>query len=515
MSRGGGHRSPIDIDIRQLVEALPEIYQNIYGHEEYDPETSRRCRERESIIKTVVENYRKSTGKAKLKVLDLGCAQGYYSFTIADMGNHVDGIDFLDKNVALCNGLQAENGLDCSFREQEINQQMIDSIEDNSYDIILFFSVVHHICHNHGFGYARKLFSTLAIKGSIVLSELAIKKEPLYWNKNLPVNYEDWFTDVKFYKELHFFGTHLSDIERPFLIYSSEYCYANDIFYNIVEYHKSAHSGKGELTANRYYICDNNLVMIKYCRVKGNRSIDELDAELHFINTNRDLDFVPKVIGTEYTNDYRLLSSKIHYGKTLRELLKTSNKLDFKKIFSDILVNCVAMEERGVYQGDMRAWNVCVNEVEAKAFVIDFGFVQLDTTDHILQAAYGMPEYPITVYDAFVAMVYDCLALNGAESVKKITEDDLYLPTLEYDFTKLPDDYAYFFKRFLALKECEISFAKLYNLFLSMDDSIYTFTDEEKKRIEQKLSYAKYLTNELSIPKWQKGIRKLKQKLMK
>lgn len=486
------------------MDDLPEIYQNIYGHTEYDESTSRRCREREAIIKEVVNDYRKYIGKDKIKVLDLGCAQGYYSLTLAEDGCSVEGVDFLDKNVKLCKALQAETGLDCRFREQEINLTMIDEIKDKSYDIILFFSVVHHICNNHGFKYARKLFSTLAEKANIVLTELAVKSEPMYWNKKLPREYEEWFTEVIFYKELAFFETHLSDIARPFLIYSNEYCYANSGFFEICEYKKNAHSGKYDNEASRYYICENNTVLIKLFRTKANNMISELETELNFIKYNTDLSFVPKVIGEERTNNYLGVVTRIHFGKTLRELIKESGTVDLKKVFTGILQNCTELEKRGFYQGDLRAWNICVDEATSEGFIIDFGFIQMNTVDHILQISYQMPEYPITVYDAFAAMVYDCLRMGRVESVRDFTERDVYLPTLNYDLECLPVDYANFFKRYLALDESEISFEKMRMLFESMNDQNYHFSKEELKRIKKKLLYAKYLSTELNGRKWKK-----------
>ncbi len=147
---GNSEREPIVSTIKELVEALPEVYQNIYGHSEFDEDSSRNCELRKKYILRIISAYQKYSKKKELKVLDLGCAQGYYSFSAAEIGCKVDAVDYLDKNIDLCKALRDENKLDCTFKEDKISMEMIDSIEDGAYDIIMFFSVVHHISNEHG-----------------------------------------------------------------------------------------------------------------------------------------------------------------------------------------------------------------------------------------------------------------------------------------------------------------------------------------------------------------------------
>jgi len=502
-----------NMNVVHAVENLPEIYQNIYGHPEYDGETSRKCREREVIIKKVVNDYRRSTGKETIKVLDLGCAQGYYSFTLAEMGCKVDGIDFLDKNIELCNVIKRETGLSCSFHEKEISIEMIEQLEEKSYDLILFFSVVHHITHKRGFAYAHKLFSSLADKGHIVLTELALKAEPCYWRKKLPEKYESWFSNVAFFKELGFFETHLSEIVRPLIIYSNDYCYLKEDFYGINETKKSAYPGKSENDLKRYYICNNKSVLVKMYRIKDNEMLSELEIEMNFIRNNSDLSFLPKLIGFEKTKDYYIVATKICFGRTLREVISDSKEINYEKIFLDVLSNLIELEKRGFYHGDMRAWNICIDEVKDEAFVIDFGAIQMDTIDHILQAFYLMPEYPITVYDAFVALVYDCVVLAGRESLKNFGDKDVYLPAFEYNFDIIPERYLNFFKCFLAMEDC-ISFEDIYTLFKCKEEQ-KDFSEQEIRRIKGKLAYAKYLSSGLNKRRWKRRFQNLKDKFKK
>ena len=86
--------------IEQLTADLPEVYQPIYGHPALSTHVSRTCSDRLEHIVRVHDNLRSLLGRP-LNVLDLGCAQGYFCFKLAERGANVHGVDYLDKNIAL------------------------------------------------------------------------------------------------------------------------------------------------------------------------------------------------------------------------------------------------------------------------------------------------------------------------------------------------------------------------------------------------------------------------------
>ncbi|UNW13438.1 methyltransferase domain-containing protein [Xanthomonas phaseoli pv. phaseoli] len=57
----------------------------------------------------MVAHLRTALGRP-IRVLDLGCAQGYFSLNLAARGSIVHGADFLDRNVAVCRALAEEQG---------------------------------------------------------------------------------------------------------------------------------------------------------------------------------------------------------------------------------------------------------------------------------------------------------------------------------------------------------------------------------------------------------------------
>ncbi|MBS0880173.1 methyltransferase domain-containing protein, partial [Pantoea sp. JGM49] len=196
-------------NLHDLITALPEVYQTIFGHPEWDDNVSRNCNERLDVIYEVYTTLSNKLGRP-LKVLDLGCAQGFFSLSLANKGATVKGIDFLDKNIDVCRKLAEENeNLNVEFDTGRI-EDVIDNIEPRNYDLVIGLSVFHHLVHEHGVEKVRNLLSKLADSVHALILELALKEEPLYWGPSLPEQPEELIESCKFYRIIAEYQTHLS-----------------------------------------------------------------------------------------------------------------------------------------------------------------------------------------------------------------------------------------------------------------------------------------------------------------
>jgi O-antigen chain-terminating bifunctional methyltransferase/kinase len=90
-----------------LVKALPEVYQPIFGHPELSARAARKSKDR---LACVVSTFRalEAALVGPLTVLDLGCAQGFFSLHLSALGARVHGIDFFEANIAVCKALAEE-----------------------------------------------------------------------------------------------------------------------------------------------------------------------------------------------------------------------------------------------------------------------------------------------------------------------------------------------------------------------------------------------------------------------
>ena len=485
--------------IDEYVKALPEIYQKIWRHPEYD-DTSRLCQDRAEHIVTVVKDLRKKLGKENLRVLDLGCAQGYFCFTLKELGCDVDGIDFCPQNIELCGALNEEVDFRCNFRQEKLTKEFVESLAVGEYDVVLCLSVIHHVANENGFDYARGIFEELSQKAQVVITELAVKEEPLYWNENLPAKYESWFDSIPFFNELAFFPTHLSDIVRPLILFSAKYFYCEKQFFEFFEWKKKAYDIKPEDNLRRYYMGDS--VLMKFCHSRE-YFVNEVYNEVNFLKENSALDFVPKVLAFEQNQKGVLAVYKINRGKLLIDLMKDGENVDCEKILCDILEQCAELENLGYYHGDLRLWNICVKD--GRAFLIDFGNIQKDKQD--LVAKDFNKNFDYSVYDAFLGLAFDLLTAKKYELIK---DYGLYNVTAYFDFSALDQNFADFFKSCLILPKEDVCFNKFLQVYnetvLSQSKKEFSERQDAKLNLEllkrglsQKTDYVAFRKNEIDV----------------
>ncbi len=494
--------------IDEYVKALPEIYQRIWSHPEYD-ESSRLCEDRAKYIVSIAKSLQEKLGKKNLRVLDLGCAQGYFCFTLAKMGCNVTGIDFCVQNVDLCEALNAESELGCTFKNEKLSMDFITSLPDENYDVVLCLSVIHHVANENGFDYARSVFEELTKKCGIVITELAVKDEPLYWNKNLPASYDEWFRNIAFFEEQAYFPTHLSEINRPLVLFSGKYFYCENQFFDFDSWTKKSYDIKPENEGKRYYFSD--ALLMKFSRESEVFS-EEIFNEVEFLKKNSDITFVPKVQAFEKKDKSTAAVLKINKGKLLLDMLKENAKIDYDSIFRDLLENCLVLEERNFYHGDLRLWNICVKD--GRAFLIDFGNIQNASQDVV--AKYMNPNLEFSVYDAFMMLVYDVLTGNW-KSYESIKYYEAYSLTAFYDFTKLDSKYTAFFRSYLLCCKDKISFKKILEIFHSIVEtgSVPSFSQTEKNEINElllqrcynvKTDYLTYIKNQRDLSRTNENV---------
>lgn len=463
--------------IREAVDALPEKYQQVYGHPELSDNSSRICQDRERLLTKVICNLQNYSGKKKLKILDIGCAQGYYSFTAAKLGCEVNGIDYLEQNIKVCQLLKEEQGIEnCSFERNALSMEYIADLSEN-YDIVFALSIMHHVATQNGFAKAREILEQLSAHCQLIITEMAVKEEPLYWNQYLPSEYESWFENISFFDEISYFETHLSDVRRPLIISSNKYVYINDRFYPIDTYSNRAYDIKPRDTKKRYY--RSNDYFIKLIRAGLDDSKKELDNEIQFLKSNQDLGLISKVYESDVNAHRSYLIRKYIPGQLIWDIVSRKESCNWDLVFLSLLEELTEMEHKGYYHGDLRQWNIVCDTSTDRGSLIDFGNIQTDTDDHVANKMLGI--HYLTVYDAYMTLVYDVLTRREYDYIK---EYNFYEPGLYYDLTQLEERYIYFFKAYL-LKREQINYEGIKELFrrFIIQGEKQTFTLEEESNI--------------------------------
>jgi O-antigen chain-terminating methyltransferase len=208
--------------LERLIASLPEVYQPIFGHPEYSVGASRDCDDR---LADIVRVYRTLEHKLNrpLRVLDLGCAQGFFSFSLASLGASVVGIDYQRPNIEVCQAVAAEcPGLSAEFHTGNI-EQVISRLEGGEYDLVLGLSVFHHLVHQSGVAFVQKLLTLLATHTAAGLYEMAMASEPPAWARSQPQNPRQLLNGYVFVHRVAQYATHLSGVLRPLYVASNRY----------------------------------------------------------------------------------------------------------------------------------------------------------------------------------------------------------------------------------------------------------------------------------------------------
>lgn len=221
----------------QLVSQLPEVYQPLYGHPEFDRLVSRKGGARLEELRAIVAALRQRLGRP-VKVLDLGCAQGWVSLHLAEAGATVLGIDHFGKNIAVCQALAAENpGLRARFERADV-ERLAGRLQDGEFDLFLGLSVFHHLCVSLGKDAVRGLIESYLARIPNAVLEIALSTEAPAWAKAQPESPEFFVQRMPFATLLSINATHLRSA-RPLYFCSRVHWYREGRLGDLSEAHRN------------------------------------------------------------------------------------------------------------------------------------------------------------------------------------------------------------------------------------------------------------------------------------
>lgn len=386
----------------QLVSDLPEIYQTIYGHPDIAQDTSRACFDRLEKIAEVHDALAARLGRP-LRVLDLGCAQGFFSLSLAARGAQVHGVDFLDKNIWVCQALAQENpGFSASFEVGRI-ENVIASLQPEQYDLVLGLSVLHHVVHEHGVGQVQEWLAHLAVTTKAVVVELALREEPLYWGPSQPENPRELLQAYAFIRELARFGTHLSEISRPLLVASNSYWISDTDVEPFEHWSAEAHTlAKGTHQGSRRYFWaqDSFAKVIRFDGERGAFNRIEFERETAFLSNPASGFATPRLLSTSINENEGMLVMERLQGRLLLDLVQEGVTFDVVVVLLAVLRQLVALEAAGLYHHDIRTWNLMALD-NGELRLVDFGSIGAEAKDCV---------WPDNIFLAFFIFVHELAA---------------------------------------------------------------------------------------------------------
>lgn len=362
--------------IEKLVSDLPEIYQPIYGQPELSSQVSRPCLDRLDSIARIHDALQHLLGRP-LKVLDLGCAQGYFSLNLAQRGANVHGIDYLDKNIAVCNALaQAHPQLHVSFETGRV-EDVIEHLEPGRYDLVLGLSVFHHIVHERGAEAVKTLLERAANQSGALIVELALREEPLYWASSQPQDPRTLLESIAFVHEVARHATHLAPIPRPLVVASNRYWILEDRAEQFDSWSADPHAlahGTHEGSRRYFFSADYILKLYRFDHPRGAHNKAEFKREAQFLQSPPKAFPVPALVAIGETETSAWLATQRLPGRLLLDFLREGVAIDSRAVLLAVLAQLAALEKVGLYHDDVRTWNVLVAE-NGTAHLIDYGSI--------------------------------------------------------------------------------------------------------------------------------------------
>ena len=368
--------------IEKLVSDLPEVYQPIHGHPELSGQVSRSCLDRLAHIVRIYDALQRLLGRPP-KVLDLGCAQGYFSLHLAERGAIVLGIDFLNKNVAVCNALAQENPALLVHFETARVEDAIARLEHGQYDLVLGLNVFHHIIHEKGIDAVKDMLEHAAARSGALVLELALRKEPLYWAPAQPENPRDFLDSIAFVHEVARHGTHLAPISRPLFVASNRYWILEDQASRFDSWSFEPHDlaqGTHQTSRRYFFSSDRILKLYRFDHACGEQNKTEFIRETLFLQKPPHEFSVPELIAFVEGESEAWIAMKRLPGRLLLDLLREGVKVDSRAILLAVLEQLAALESTGLYHDDVRTWNVLV-AADGATHLIDYGSISSQPRD--------------------------------------------------------------------------------------------------------------------------------------
>lgn len=459
-------------ELNAAVQALPEFYQPIFGHEVTGAKPARICTDRLADIKKVYDALSNDLQRP-LRVLDLGCNLGFFSLHAAKWGGVVTGIDYDPRNIRVCQILASEHpDYKIRFGVAKV-EEFLPTIQAGEYDLVFCFNVLHWVTPKFGFPFVQNLLKDLAEKIPTGLFELPMKSE--FPNNNLPDNYRDFFQGYPFIRAVAYnIWGDIRQVQRAFLFVSKSYVYLDTL--GLLKIDKFEYSTIVPKLIT-YYHCGDKFV--KCCYIVDQFINDKILREIEFLRKLGGQNGLPQLFEAIGEKDeagvrYFIAREKLP-GTSLLKKIEQGEDFDRRSVIKQILQWTIFWEKNGYYQGDLHLGNYLLND-DGKLLPIDYEFMF-----EIPRSIHWPYNYKMAFFD-LLNSVFETTTENLVAGPNNELRGGRSCGKLLTEFHKHVTDAQ--FEQILKLKDDEKFFEKLYEILFPPQEKISQHTMAEIEILE-------------------------------
>lgn len=293
-----------------------------------------------------------------LRVLDLGCGQGYIGLGLAERDALVRGIDACAGNITFCQTLAEHYHQQLSFAVGRVDETLA-GLGPDQYDLVL------------GLGFWGPLVKELGTEAvSSLLTRAACHCGVLV--VDLP-----WDCGVGLLTAIAFVHDIASSSTGPLSVASNRYWLLDGQAAPFDSWTEEPHqfAAGTHQGSRRYYF--NPTTVVKLYRFDHNRGAYNREE---FVRENELLAHPPPGFPTptcflcgEHGSEGWSVVERLP-GRLLLDLLCEGATIDHRSLLLTILSQLVALEAVGLYHGDVRTWNILVTD-QGAATLIDYGAI--------------------------------------------------------------------------------------------------------------------------------------------
>lgn len=409
--------------------------------------------------------------KRPLRVLDLGCAQGFFSFNIAHKGG-VTCVDLRPENVNLCNILADENP-ECKvqFVQAKI-EDFVDTVQEGEYDLVLMLSVLHNMSKYLGIERVQDMVAYLSKKIPNGIFEFALESVHA---KYIPKNYRDFLPGFSFIRTLSYSDSRdVGGVKRPLCFASSRYAYfenlgmmkIDDITYNVHRTY-NVHSGLNKKDVMHFHCGDK---FVKFFNVKNQDLLLKSQQEVQFLKDLGGQRGLPKLYAVNVEQDITglrifIVRDRVK-GITLSDKIASRTPINRWDVVKQTLEWLVFFEQHNYYHGDCGTNNFIYSD-DGKIYPIDYEEIRHE------RIVLAWPHNVIMLFFIFMNSVLDPSYKKFAfqREVRLSTEFKKYISQEQYD-------------KILELQDSDKYFSQLYEILFTQKNSKTSYTTNELEILE-------------------------------